>query len=238
MRITIIGYGRMGREVERLAIKRGHEIVLKIDKDNTEDIDSDQFMKSNVAIEFTRPETAYENITGCIHRGVPLVSGTTGWTTQLPRVKDLLASKGGSFLYASNFSIGVNILFSLNRKLAAIMNGLPDYNVEIGEIHHTMKKDSPSGTAISLAGDIINECERYESWHPDETGNEGSIRIHSDRIGQVTGTHKVKWNSDIDAISLEHESYNRQGFALGAVIAAEFIHKRKGFFTMTDLLGF
>ena len=238
MRITIIGYGRMGHEVERIAIKRGHEIVLKIDKDNTEDFDSDLFVKSNAAIEFTTPATAYENITGCIHRGVPLVSGTTGWTSQLPQVKDLVASKGVSFLYASNFSIGVNILFRLNRKLAAIMNGLPDYDVEMGEIHHIMKKDSPSGTAISLAEDIINECERYESWHPDEPGNEGSIRINSKRIGQVTGTHKIKWNSDIDAISLEHKSHSRQGFALGAVIAAEFIQNKKGVFTMNDLLGF
>jgi 4-hydroxy-tetrahydrodipicolinate reductase len=173
-----------------------------------------------------------------LDRGIPLVSGTTGWTEKLPEVKDLAQQKGTSFLYASNFSIGVNIMFNLNRRLAAIMDQLPAYSVNLEEIHHTMKKDAPSGTAISLADDIISECGRYDSWTQEaDTGN-ASISIKSVREGQVPGTHRAVWESAVDAITLEHKAHSRQGFALGAIIAAEFLHKRKGVFSMSDLLGF
>ncbi len=238
MNITIIGYGKMGKEVEKMAIARGHKVILRIDRDNTDDFDSELFGKSDVAVEFTTPDTAFENISRCINKGIPVVSGTTGWTDRLPIIKDLVKSKEGSFIYASNFSIGVNILFNLSKRLAGIMNGLPGYDVKLEEIHHIMKKDAPSGTAISLAEDIISECGRFKSWHPDEPSAKDRIGIKSLRKGQVTGTHRIEWNSDIDTIILEHKAHNRQGLALGAVFAAEFIHERQGVFTMTDLLGF
>ena len=238
MRITIIGYGKMGREVEKTALEKGHEIILRIDKDNTHDFDSEIFQTSDVAIEFSTPETALANIISCLNKGIPVVSGTTGWTEQLPGVKNLAQQKGTAFLYASNFSIGVNIMFNMNKRLAAIMDQLPAYSVSMEEIHHTMKKDAPSGTAISLADDIIHLCGRYDAWTPDQVTGKASIGIRSLREGQVPGTHRVVWKSASDAITLEHKAHNRQGFANGAIIAAEFIHKRKGVFTMNDLLGF
>ncbi|MBN1387393.1 MAG: 4-hydroxy-tetrahydrodipicolinate reductase [Bacteroidales bacterium] len=238
MNITIIGYGRMGKEVESIAISRGHGIILRIDTDNIDDFDSELFGKSDVAIEFTTPDTAFENISMCINRSIPVVTGTTGWTERLPIIEDLVESKGGSFIHSSNFSIGVNILFDLNKRLAGIMNHLHDYDVKLEEIHHIMKKDAPSGTAINLAEDIIGECNRFKSWHTDELQGKDRIGIKSVREGQVTGTHRIEWNSDVDTITIEHKAHSRQGFALGAVFAAEFIYKKKGVFTMKDLLGF
>ncbi|MFO7852908.1 MAG: 4-hydroxy-tetrahydrodipicolinate reductase [Bacteroidota bacterium] len=238
MFITIIGYGRMGKEVESMAIARGHEVILRIDKENIDDFDSEIFGKSDVAIEFTSPGAAFENITRCLHRGIPVVSGTTGWYDRLSLVKDMVKARGGSFIYSSNFSIGVNILFNLSKRLAGIMNDLPTYNVNIREVHHVMKKDAPSGTAINLAEDIIAECKRYSSWHLDRASSGKEIGIISVREGEVTGTHSIEWNSDIDSITIEHKAHNRQGFALGAVFAAEFIHKNQGVFTMSDMLGF
>lgn len=238
MRLTIIGYGKMGREIEKTALEKGHEVILRIDRDNTHDFDSEIFQKSDVALEFSTPETALANIISCLNRGIPVVSGTTGWTEKLPEVKKLAQQKGSSFLYASNFSIGVNIMFNMNKRLAAIMDQLPSYSVNMEEIHHTMKKDAPSGTAISLADDIIHECGRYDAWTPDKVAGEASIGISSLREGQVPGTHRVVWESDADIITLEHKAKSRKGFALGAIIAADFIHKRKGVFTMSDLLGF
>jgi 4-hydroxy-tetrahydrodipicolinate reductase len=238
MNITIIGYGRMGKEVENMAIDRGHEIILRIDTDNTDDFDSGLFTESDVAVEFTTPDTAYENIRSCINRGIPVVSGTTGWTERLPLIKELVKSEGGSFIHSSNFSIGVNILFNLNKRLAGIMNRLQDYDVKLEEIHHIMKKDAPSGTAINLAEDIISECGRFKSWQLDASPEKDRIGIKSVREGQVTGTHRIEWISDVDTITIEHKAHNRQGFTLGAIFAAEFIHKRKGVFTMKDVLGF
>lgn len=238
MKITIIGYGRMGREVEEMALNRGHQVLLKIDKDNTEDFDSPLFAASDVAVEFSLPGTAFSNITRCIERGVPVISGTTGWTERLEELKKLVKEKDGAFLYASNFSIGVNVLFKFNRELAAVMERMDEYRVELSEVHHTAKEDAPSGTAISLAGDIINECSRYKSWYTDENNDENGIGIHCLREGNVTGTHTVKWQSSIDTISIKHEAHNRKGFALGAIFAAEYVHKRKGVFTMSDVLGF
>lgn len=238
MRITIIGYGKMGRELEKIALEKGHEIILRIDKDNTHDFDSEIFQTSDVALEFSTPQTALANIISCLNKGIPVVSGTTGWTKKLPEVKKLAQQKGSAFLYASNFSIGVNIMFNMNKRLAAIMDQMPAYSVNLEEIHHTMKKDAPSGTAISLADDIIHECGRYDAWTPDQGTGKASIRIRSLREGQVPGTHRVTWESASDAITLEHKAHNRQGFAHGAIIAAEFIHNKKGVFTMSDLLGF
>lgn len=238
MRITIIGYGKMGNEIEDIAASRGHEIVLRIDRDNSDDFDSPLFSSSDVAMEFSTPETAFENISRCIEKGIPVVSGTTGWTGRLKEAEQIVKAKKGSFLYASNFSIGVNILFNLNRRLAGIMDTLSSYGVEIEELHHSAKKDAPSGTAIKLAEDIISRCSEYSSWSLNNSGGEGEIGIHSVREGDITGTHRVEWNSDTDSLSLEHKAHSRQGFALGAVLAAEFIHKRQGIFTMGDLLGF
>lgn len=238
MKITLIGYGTMGKEVEAAALSRGHEIILTIDKDNADDLDKETFKQSDVAIEFTTPETAYKNIEKCINRAIPVVSGTTGWTDRLEEAQKLAVSKGGCLLYASNFSMGVNILFNLNRKLADMMNGINAYNVKLEEMHHIRKKDAPSGTAISLAEDIINECKRYESWCPGEAASEKELSIKSVREGDVPGTHRVEWNSDIDDIIIEHRAHNRRGFALGAVFAAEFVQNRQGVFTMKDLLGF
>ncbi len=238
MKITLIGYGTMGKEVEGAALARGHEILLRIDKDNVDDLDKETFKQSDVAIEFTTPETAYKNIEKCINRGVPVVSGTTGWTHRLEEAGRLAVSQGGCLLYASNFSLGVNILFKLNRKLAAMMSGMEAYNVKLEETHHTRKKDAPSGTAISLAEDILRECKKYESWLSGESSSGRKIAIKSVREGDVPGTHRVEWSSDIDDIKIEHRAHNRRGFALGAVFAAEFIQTRQGVFTMKDLLGF
>lgn len=221
-----------------MAIARGHEVILRIDKENIDDFDSEIFGKSDVAIEFTTAGTAFENITRCLHRGIPVVSGTTGWPDRLPLVKDMVNARGGSFIHSSNFSIGVNILFNLSKRLAGIMNDLPAYNVNIREVHHVMKKDAPSGTAIKLAEDIMTECKRYSSWYPDQASSDNRIGIKSIREGEVPGTHRIEWDSDIDSISIEHKAHSRQGFALGAVFAAEFIHKHQGVFTMSDILGF
>jgi len=238
MQITLIGYGRMGKEVESIAISRGHEVILRIDMENIADLDSELFGRSEVAIEFTTPDTAFDNISRCIKRGIPVVSGTTGWTERMPLIRRLVESEGGSFIHSSNFSMGVNILFNLNKKLAGIMDGLSVYDVNLEEIHHIMKKDAPSGTAINLAEDIIRECKRYKSWHSSEASEQDRIRIKSFREGQVTGTHRIEWNSDVDTITIEHKAHSRKGFAIGAVFAAEFIHNKKGVFTMNDLLGF
>lgn len=238
MQITIIGYGRMGKEVESMAVSRGHEVILRIDMENTADFDSDLFDQSDVAIEFTTPDTAFDNISKCIKRGIPVVSGTTGWTDRLPLIRKQVESEGGSFIHSSNFSIGVNILFNLNIRLAGIMDGITSYDVKLEEIHHIMKKDAPSGTAINLAEDIISKCKRYRSWDSAESTGRNSIGIKSLREGKVTGTHIIEWNSDVDTITIEHKAHSRQGFALGAVFAAEFIRTRKGIFTMNDLLGF
>lgn len=238
MQITIIGYGRMGKEVESMAVSRGHEVILRIDMENTADFDSDLFDQSDVAIEFTTPDTAFDNISKCIKRGIPVVSGTTGWTDRLPLIRKQVESEGGSFIHSSNFSIGVNILFNLNIRLAGIMDGITSYDVKLEEIHHIMKKDAPSGTAINLAEDIISKCKRYKSWDSAESSGRNRIGIKSLREGKVTGTHIIEWNSDVDTITIEHKAHSRQGFALGAVFAAEFIRTRKGIFTMNDLLGF
>lgn len=238
MRIALLGFGKMGREIKKIAVSRSHEISIIIDKENQEDIASDDFKKSDVAIEFSTPETAYENIIAGIYAGVPVVSGTTGWLDKLNKVTDLVESENASFIYASNFSIGVNILFNLNQKLAGIMDGQNNYKVSIEEIHHTQKVDSPSGTAMSLAEDIIEKCKRLDTWVNNKSDSKNIIGIESFREGQVPGTHSISWESETDSIQLMHKAFGRQGFAFGAVFAAEYIQNRKGVFTMDRLLGF
>ena len=238
MKIALIGYGRMGHEIEAAAIKRGHEIKLIVDKDNAADLNSNNLKGIDVAIEFSLPSTAFNNVSFCINNRVPVVSGTTGWTEDYEKAALLCRKYDSSFLHSSNFSIGVNLLFMLNAELARHMNSYSDYKVSIEEIHHTRKLDAPSGTAISLANGIMKGHKDYTGWHDGREEKENSIPIEAIREGDVPGTHIVTWDSEIDTISLKHEAKNRKGLALGAVVAAEYIATRKGVFTMNDVLGF
>jgi 4-hydroxy-tetrahydrodipicolinate reductase len=238
MELAIIGYGRMGHEIENIALQRGHSVRLIIDVDNTSDLNRKNLAGIDVAIEFSLPSTSFKNISTCLSNTTPVVSGTTGWQIDLEKISELCATNKTSFLHASNFSIGVNLLFRLNTELAKQMNKYNEYTVSIEEAHHIKKLDAPSGTAISLAKGIINEHDRYSSWNKGKNAGSGSIPVESIREGDVPGIHTVKWSSDIDTISLIHDSKSRKGFAFGAVIAAEFIAKRQGVFTMEDVMGF
>lgn len=232
MNIALLGYGKMGKTIEKLAIERGHNIVLKIDKgDHDYDI-----TKADVAIDFSIPTVAFNNISNCINNNVPVISGTTGWLENYNNAVTLCKEKQGAFIYASNFSLGVNIFFELNKSLARMMSQLKQYNVSIEEIHHTQKLDAPSGTAISLANDIIAEHSSYNEWKLDES-TENTINITAKRIEDVPGTHTITYKSEVDTITIDHIAHNRQGFALGAVIAAEWIHGKTGVFTMNDVLN-
>ena len=243
MRIALIGYGKMGKELEKAAVARGHEIVLRINSDNAKDIKPVNLYPAEVAIEFSTPDSVLDNIKMCFNSGIPVIVGTTGWYEHLDEIKALCEDGDHCLLYASNFSIGVNILFELNRIMAGIMNHQNVYDVSIEEIHHSNKLDSPSGTAITLAKDIIENVERKERWIDiDPDSNEenhqhpGDLTIHSMRLGEVIGTHIVKYKSNADKLELRHEAYNRTGFAEGAVVAAEWLAGKKGFFTMQNLL--
>jgi 4-hydroxy-tetrahydrodipicolinate reductase len=245
MKIALIGYGRMGKEIERIANSRGHTIDLIVDKDNYNDLNSSKLKSIDVAIEFTIPEQALANIKKCLQENVPVVSGTTGWLKHFDEAVTATLKSSSAFLYASNFSIGVNILFHLNERLSELMRGRSEYSPTISEIHHIKKLDSPSGTAIKLANDIINkdddykqwlECDSLESFKNSDTS--ATIPIKSIREGEVPGTHEIEWNSSVDSISLRHKAHGRQGLALGAVLAAEFIIGKSGFLTMRDMLGF
>lgn len=238
MNIILSGYGKMGREIEKQAIKRGHKVILKIDRDNSDSISSEDFRKGDVCIEFSTPETAASNIKRCFAENVPVIVGTTGWLEHLEEIKKLCLEKNQSFFHASNFSIGVNLFFRLNSFLARLMNERTDYKVSIEEIHHVHKLDSPSGTAISLASQILDNIERKEIWVNRETDRENELEIISKRIDEIPGTHTVSYTSEVDRIDMTHTAYSREGFALGAVIAAEWIQKRKGCFTMDDMLSF
>ena len=224
MKIALIGYGKMGHAIEEAALSRGHEIVCRIDKDNQEDFDSVSFKSADVAIEFTAPSVA-------------VVSGTTGWLEHLPEIREA-CEKGQTFFYASNFSLGVNIFFAVNKYLAGIMNHFPQYSVEIEEIHHTHKLDHPSGTAITLAEDIIGQLDAKHSWSENMPVTDDSIHITARREGEIPGTHTIVYDSAVDTIRITHEAKNRKGFALGAVVAAEFTVGKKGFLTMQDLFSF
>lgn len=235
MKAAIIGYGKMGHEIERILEARGHEVVLKIDADNSQDLNAENLANVDVAIEFTTPQTAYSNIRTCLEAGVAVVSGTTGWTERLGELQQLCETLNGSFIYSSNYSIGVNIAFRVNRYLASLMNRFPEYGISIDETHHVHKKDAPSGTAISLADDIAERVERKSGWTMDPDGDEENILIRSFREGEVPGIHTVKYESDDDVLTLKHELKGRRALASGAVTAAEFVSARKGVFTIDDL---
>jgi 4-hydroxy-tetrahydrodipicolinate reductase len=237
MNIALIGYGKMGHEIERIALERGHTIAVAIDIHNTADFESEAFQTADVAIEFTRPETALNNYRKCFSAHVPVVSGTTGWLNHMEEVKAACA-QGETFFYASNFSLGVNLFFALNKKMAEMMNPFPVYNVRMKEVHHTQKLDAPSGTAITLAEGILEQIDRKTSWvlGPEHTPEE--LSIVAERTGVVPGYHEITWESEVDTITLSHDAKSRTGFALGAVLAAEFTASHKGFLGMNDLLGF
>jgi 4-hydroxy-tetrahydrodipicolinate reductase len=237
MNIALVGYGKMGKAIEEIALERGHKIVLKINDENLEDFTGSNLTKANVAIEFTGPHSAFENIKTIIGYGVPVVCGSTGWTDRITEINDFCKKQNGSFLYASNFSVGVNIFFELNKKLAALMASHPEYNIGLQEIHHTQKKDAPSGTAITLAEQILEQIKRKTKWVNEESGATSELSIISKREDPAPGTHSIKYSSAIDDIEIIHTAHNRQGFALGAVLAAEFIQDKKGIFSMKEVLG-
>lgn len=236
MKIAIIGYGKMGQAIEQIAVAKGHEIVLKINIDNTADFTPEAIKMADVAIEFTGPETAFENIIKCIENGVPVVSGSTGWLDRLSEVEAAVKEKDGAFLYSSNYSIGVNLFFEVNKYLARLMEDYPSYDVSMEEIHHTQKKDAPSGTAISLASQILENLDRKKNWVNQSASNPEELSIISKRIDPAPGTHVVTYSSDIDDIEIKHTAHNRKGFASGAVLAAEFLSDRKGIYSMRDVL--
>lgn len=236
MKIALIGYGKMGQMIEEVALQRGHEIVLKINIDNVEDFTEENVKKADVAIEFTSPDSAFENVKRCLQFGVPVVCGSTGWNDRLDEAKALCLQQNSAFLHASNFSIGVNIFFQVNKFLAKMMASQPDYEVSLKEIHHTQKKDAPSGTAVTLAEQVLQNIGRKKTWVNEASNKTEDLSIISERIDPAPGTHYVTYSSAVDDIEIIHTAHNRKGFALGAVLAAEFIAGRKGIFTMDDVL--
>jgi len=237
MKIALIGYGKMGKEIETIAVSRGHEIGLIIDINNQKDLTVENLQKCDVAIEFTIPDSAIKNYMTCFEAGIPVVSGTTGWLSKKEEVYQKCKETDGTFFYGSNFSIGVNLFFELNKKLASLMANQKEYNVEMTEVHHTQKLDAPSGTAISLAEDILEILPGKEKWVNDQKPKENEFNIKSERRGEVPGIHSIKYDSDIDFIEITHSAKSRKGFALGAVLAAEFSSKNKGILSMKDLLN-
>lgn len=229
MKIILIGYGKMGKAIEEIALKRGHQIVERRDECSSKELPF-----ADVALEFTTPQVAFDNVSQAIRAGIPVVCGTTGWADQYQKAVDLTLSKGGAFLYASNFSVGVNVFFELNRVLASMMRSL-NYRISIDETHHIHKKDAPSGTAISLAEDIISVTDKT-GWTMHNL-EENQIQINAYREAEVPGTHKVKYVSEEDTIEIQHTAHSRKGFALGAVLAAEWIYGKKGVFSMKDVLS-
>lgn len=236
MNIALIGYGKMGHMIESIALERGHTIVLKIHIDNTDEFTRENLSRADMAIEFTAPESAFENVSRCLEWNVPVVSGSTGWNDKLEAARDLCLRQNGTFLHASNFSIGVNIFFELNRVLARLMEGQPGYDVELKEIHHTQKKDAPSGTAVTLAEGILEGLSRKKEWVNRPARKTDELTILSERTDPAPGTHHVRYTSEVDDIEIIHTAHNRKGFALGAVLAAEYILGKKGVFTMKDVL--
>jgi len=238
VRIALLGYGRMGQEVELNSAARGHTVALKIDRENSGSLTADAVKGVDVAMEFTGPEAAADTVIKALSLGLPVVSGSTGWLDRYDEVRDYCLRYNGTFLHSSNFSIGVNILFRLNSELARIMNTLGDYKVTIEEIHHIRKLDSPSGTAVTLAEEIARQHADYDGWKKaEQIADAKRVPVASIREGGTPGTHSVTWESDIDRITLRHEALNRRGFAIGALLAAEFIAGRKGVFSMSDVLS-
>ncbi len=237
MQIALIGYGKMGKAIEEIALKRGHSVLLKIDLDNVQDFTRENLSKADVAIEFTGPHTAYENVKKLMDFGVSTICGSTGWLEKLELVHQICKQNDCAFLYASNFSVGVNIFFEVNKKLAQLMATQSDYKIQVTEIHHTQKKDAPSGTAITLAEQILQQNPLKKSWVNKESKNPEELEIFSERTDPAPGTHKIKYSSEIDEIELIHTAHTRTGFALGAVLAAEFIAGKKGIYSMKEVLG-
>ncbi len=237
MKIALIGYGKMGKAIEAIAIAKGHEIVHRIDLNSQHLLEKEHLQQADAAIEFSTPETAYNNILKCFEANVPVVCGTTGWLEKLPDIKARCLEKHQAFLHASNFSIGVNIFFELNRRLAELMASQSQYDVWMEETHHTQKRDAPSGTAITLAEQIIEKLDRKTRWVNKESQEPEALAILSKRIDPAPGTHSVTYTSEIDDISITHTAHSREGFAAGAVIAATWLHDKKGVFTMKDVLS-
>ena len=238
MNIALLGYGKMGKTIDALASHMGHKIVLKINTDNAHERSVNHIKNADVAIEFSRPETAFDNVRFCIQNGIPVVRGTTAWLDQMEAAKALCRMEGGAFFYASNFSIGVNIFFALNRYLVEMMRSQRQYEVKMTEIHHTQKLDAPSGTAISLAQDILQKLDRKTEWVNEKTTESSKLEIISERVEGVPGTHLIQYLSSIDQIDIQHIAHSREGFAKGAILAAEWLIGKKGYFEMSDLLGF
>lgn len=236
MKAAIIGYGKMGKEIEKILLERGHEVALVIDQQNSHELDAKHLTGVDVALEFTTPQTAYDNLRRCIACHLPVVSGTTGWTERLKELEEYCNQEGSALFYASNFSLGVNLLFRLNRQLARLMNRFGHYEVSIEEVHHTQKKDAPSGTAITLAEGIIAELDRKKGWVNEATEQSDKIAIHSLREGMIPGIHAITYESADDKLELRHEIKNRRTLAEGAVVAAEFLCGKKGVYTMDELL--
>ncbi|MFZ3575854.1 4-hydroxy-tetrahydrodipicolinate reductase [Tenacibaculum finnmarkense] len=231
MKIALLGYGRMGKEIEKIALQRGHEIIIKASGTATYDI-----TKADVAIDFSIPDAAFNNISHCVNNQIPVISGTTGWLEKYDSIVELCNQKQGAFIYASNFSLGVNVFFELNKQLAKMMQTLDQYTISIEEIHHTKKLDAPSGTAITLAEGIIENSAK-KAWELDAKTSEENIPITAIRTPDVPGTHTTTYDSIVDSIAIKHTAHNRQGFALGAVIAAEWLADKTGIFTMRDVLN-
>jgi 4-hydroxy-tetrahydrodipicolinate reductase len=237
MNIALFGYGKMGKEIEKIALSRGNKIVLIVDVNNSDTFTIEELQKADAAIEFSTPETAVKNIYKCFEANVPVVVGTTGWLNRLDEVKKKCMDNNHSLFYASNYSIGVNLFLKLNGYLAKLMNQHTEYNITMEEIHHIHKLDSPSGTAITIAEQIIQQNDSKKKWVNNSTENAEELAIISKRIDEVPGTHTVTYASDIDEISITHLAHNRKGFALGAVVAAEWVKGKKGVFGMNDLMG-
>jgi 4-hydroxy-tetrahydrodipicolinate reductase len=237
MKILLLGYGKMGKTIEQIALDRGHEIAGRIDVNNRTDLDSLRKSDVDVAIEFSSPEAAVDNIRDCLKRGWPVVCGTTGWLEHRTEIEELCRQTQGAFFYASNYSIGVNLFFRLNKTLARFMKNYPSYHVSMTEIHHTEKRDAPSGTAITLAEGIIEQMPAKKRWVNDAEDQPDAVVIESLREGVVPGTHVIRYDSDVDTIEIKHVAYSRQGFALGAITAGEWLVGKEGIFGMEDLLG-
>jgi 4-hydroxy-tetrahydrodipicolinate reductase len=237
MRIALIGYGKMGKAIEAVAVEKGHEIVLKIDLDNAADLNKENIAKADVAIEFTGPHSAFGNVMKCLELGVPLVCGSTGWLDKFEEAKQYCLQQNGTLIYASNYSIGVNLFFELNTYLAKLMANHGDYQVSMEEIHHTQKKDAPSGTAITLAEQVLERIKTKKHWVNHLSDNPEELEIISERVDPAPGTHKIRYASAVDDIEIIHTAHNRVGFAGGAVLAAEFAIQKKGIFGMKEVLG-
>lgn len=237
MKIALIGYGKMGKAIEAIAVAKGHEIIHRIDMNSQHLLEKEELSKADVAIEFTGPETAYNNILKCFAANVPVVCGSTGWLEHLPAVQAQCKEQNQAFLYASNFSVGVNIFFEVNKRLAELMANQPQYDVKMEEIHHTQKRDAPSGTAITLAEQVLAKVTRKSKWVNDVQAQPDQLSIESKRIDPAPGTHSITYTSSIDDITITHTAHSREGFASGAVIAAEWIKGKTGIFGMKDVLS-